>query len=51
MKKNCPGEKGSLPLAINYMRIKLTPLPKLTARAHALIVKNSGRACFQSVCV
>ena len=31
-------ERGSLSLAINFMIIKLIPLPKLTARAHALIV-------------
>ena len=37
MKKIVPGKRVSLPLAINFMRIKLTPLPKLTARAHALI--------------
>ena len=40
MKKNYPGKRVSLPLTINFMRIKLTPLPELTARA-----------CFQSVCV
>ena len=43
MKKIVPGKRVSLPLAINFMRIKLTPLPKLTARAHAL-VQNSDRA-------
>ena len=30
--------------------IKVTPLPKLTARVCALIVSNTDRACFQSVC-
>ena len=43
MKKNCPGKRVSLPLAINFMRIKLTPLPKLIARANSDCL-NSDRA-------
>ena len=51
MKKNCPEKRVSLPFSINYMRLKLTPLPKLTARAHALIVlKHRSRMLSKCLC-
>ena len=43
MKNNCPGKRFSLPLAINYLRIKLTPLPKLIARACSDCLKQRSR--------
>ena len=50
MKKNYPGKRVSLPLTINFMRIKLTPLPKLTARARSDCLKQRARMLSKCLC-
>ena len=44
------GKRVSLPLVINYMRIKLTPLPKLIARARSDCLKQRSRMLSKGLC-
>ena len=50
MKKSYPGKRVSLPLTINFMRIKLTHLTKLTARARSDCLKQRARMLSKSLC-